>query len=145
MGRVGYRDPSLEELTRRYGEHLQQAVGDTYVGLTAKWSVGDLLPGLSDLDFRVVLAGDAQIDDWIAVDRAASEIHGLLAGEKPSWWRYLEHTPGCGLSLTEVENADYHHPEYSCWHTCHGRDAAISAALHRADSRPWSAPVCRHG
>jgi hypothetical protein len=57
--------PDLEALRARFegvarcvGEQLAQA-SERVVALVAKWSKDDLVPGLSDLDFRVVCDEDA--------------------------------------------------------------------------------------
>ena len=127
----------LQQLMQRYGAYVQDALGGKYVAMTAKWPAEDLVPGLSDIDFRVVLAEGAVPGDWVVADRACGEIHARVACERPDWWRMLEHTPGCGLSLGELRREQWYHPEYHTWQACHGDAGQIQAVLEEYGKRPW--------
>ena len=37
------------------------------VALATKWDKADLVPGLSDLDYRIICDEDTRADDWIEI------------------------------------------------------------------------------
>ena len=114
-------------------------LGPVYAGLTAKWQPDDLVPGLSDIDYRVILSPEATPTDWVVADRACGEIHQQLARENAGWWRILEHTPGCGLTTAELADDQWYTPEYRMWQLCHGDATVLTPMRHFLDCRPWDA------
>ena len=109
-----------EQVTGEYSDHVRKALGAKYLGLSAKWQAEDLIIGMSDIDYRVILSFDAGVDDWIKVDRSCGEIHATLTARDERWWRVLEHTPGAGLTTAHLVDNDFYHPEYRFWHIAAG-------------------------
>jgi hypothetical protein len=108
------------------------------VGAAAKWRFEDLIPGLSDFDTRLLLAGPMTPDDWRHLSLAVGEVHTRLAQERPDWHRNLEHLPGLNLTLHELEDPRLDFPEFRQW-TFYGDDPAWQSPAHRVQARPWSA------
>ncbi|NOX55326.1 MAG: hypothetical protein GXP27_12990 [Planctomycetes bacterium] len=119
--------PSLTELQSHF-----QAVASTVarglsegnshvVALVAKWEKRDLVPGLSDLDFRVICDDQTSADDWIAIDRLAGQVHLEMVRAHPEWNRINEHTPGAGMTISEVLDSRFSNPEYAVWSLWWGR------------------------
>ncbi len=91
------------------------------VGLVAKWEKRDLIPGLSDLDFRVICDDDTTVDDWIDIDRLAGRIQLEMVRAHPEWNRINEHTAGAALTVSEVLDGRFSNPEYAVWTLWWGR------------------------
>jgi hypothetical protein len=109
------------------------------VALVAKWSKDDLVPGLSDLDFRVVCDESATPEDWVQIDWHVGRIHRQMVAEHPEWNRINEHTAGAGVALAELRDARLHHPEYAVWTVWWGRDDWARQLRSRTLTRPLSA------
>ena len=127
----------LQNVMQEYGSYIKGAVGEKYLALTAKWQVEDLVPGLSDIDFRVVLADSAGVEDWIVVDKACGQIHSRLARKYKRWWRILEHTPGCGLTCRQMRHPYWYCSEYHTWQVCHGEPGPIQALQREYATKDW--------
>ena len=72
---------TLDELRRQFeavattvGEGLS-AANPHVIALAAKWDKADLVPGLSDLDFRVICDDTTTVDDWVEIDRLTGQLH----------------------------------------------------------------------
>lgn len=124
MATIGPDD--FREISRRYGAYLERTLGAAHVGLIAKWQPEDLVPGSSDIDFRVILSERATPAYWLAADRGSGEIHRQLAEQNHAWWRILEHPPGYGLTTAELADNDWYTPEYRMWQICHGDTQALA-------------------
>ena len=135
MPTVGYAD--YEEISQRYGAYLQRALGVTYEGLAARGPAEDIVPGFSDLDFRVILSDQATPGDWIAADRACGEIHAELARENPAWWRILEHPPDFGLTMDELVDDVWFDPEMRTWHPWQGPEHVFTMLRAYHGGRLW--------
>jgi hypothetical protein len=85
------------------------------VALVAKWSKADLVPGLSDLDLRVICDDHVTPEDWVVIDRVCGETHLKMVRENPRWNRVNEHTAGAGMSIGEAMDIRFHNPEYAVW------------------------------
>ncbi len=136
---------ALESLRARFtgvahylGDGLA-AASPRVVALVAKWSQDDLVPGLSDLDFRVVCDDAATPDDWVQIDRHVGRIHRQMVADHPEWNRINEHTAGAGVVLEELRDARFHHPEYSVWTVWWGRDDWADHLVSRTLARPLAA------
>jgi len=79
------------------------------------------VPGLSDMDFRVICDDDTTIDDWITIDRLSGRIQLEMVRAHPEWSRINEHTPGAGMTVSEVLERRFHNPEYAVWSLWWGR------------------------
>jgi hypothetical protein len=91
------------------------AASSHVVALAAKWDKTDLVPGLSDLDLRVVCDDGTTADDWVEIDRAAGRIHLEMVRGHPQWNRINEHTPGACLTVPETLDRRVGSPEYAVW------------------------------
>ena len=81
---------------------------------TCKWRHEDLIPGLSDMDPRVVF-DDMSAEEWVSLDELAYETHLELTKSRPDWARKLEHTPGVCSTKAEVLNEALYQPEMRNW------------------------------
>jgi len=75
------------------------------IALAAKWQRDDLVPGLSDLDFRLICADETSVEEWIEIDREIGRIHLKMVTEHPEWNRINEHTVGAAMRVSEVLDA----------------------------------------
>ena len=83
----------FEMVASTVGQRLSE--GNPHVmALVAKWEERDLVPGLSDMDFRVICDDGATVDDWVEIDRLAGRIHLDTVRAHPQWNRINEHTAG---------------------------------------------------
>jgi hypothetical protein len=109
------------------------------VGLVAKWEKRDLIPGLSDLDFRVICDDDTSVDDWIAIDRLAGRIHLEMVRAHPEWNRINEHTAGAALTVSEVLDGRFSNPECAVWTLWWGRQDWFDRLKARTAAREFDA------
>ena len=119
---------SLEQLRSRF-ESVSRTLGSGLrrrtthlVALVAKWQKEDLVPGLSDLDFRVICDDETSGEDWVVVDQAVGEIHLEMVRAHPEWNRINEHTAGAGLTLAEAMDQRFHNSEYAAWSVWWGQE-----------------------
>ncbi|MBI2824048.1 MAG: hypothetical protein HYX69_05065 [Planctomycetia bacterium] len=113
------------------------------VALAAKWSKEDLVPGLSDMDFRVVCDDGTTAEDWVRIDWHVGRVHREMVTAHPEWNRINEHTPGAAVGLGELAEDPFHHPEYSVWTAWWGRDDWAAALQARTLARPLE-PIDEH-
>ncbi len=110
----------FEAVASIIGEQLSRA-NHHVLALVAKWDKTDLIPGLSDMDFRIICDDRTTVDDWVEIDRAMGRIHLQMVRAHPEWNRINEHTAGCGLTVAEVMDKSFYSPEYAVWHLWWGQ------------------------
>lgn len=109
------------------------------VALVAKWDKADLVPGLSDLDYRIICDDDTRPDDWIEIDRSLGQIHLDMVSRHPEWNRINEHLAGAGMTVSEVLDDRFHNPEYVTWSLWWGCGDWYDALMSQVRSRPFDA------
>jgi hypothetical protein len=110
----------FEDVATTIGEGLS-AANPHVVALVAKWDKADLVPGLSDMDFRVVCDDDTTVDDWVEIDRFTGRLHLEMVRAEPQWNRINEHTAGAGLTISEALHDRAISPEQAHWSLWWGR------------------------
>ena len=86
-----------------------------FIGVAGKWRKSDLVPGLSDLDVRIICDADTAGDDWVEIDRVIGEVHLDMVRRHPEWNRINEHTAGAAMTVAEVMDERFYNPEYPVW------------------------------
>ena len=129
-------EAQFEAVNERVGESLAAKNGHL-VGLVAKWEKSDLVPGLSDLDFRVVCDDQTTAEDWVEIDRHLGQIHLEMVRTHPEWNRINEHTPGAGLTVRELMDERFYNPEYAVWDLWWGEEDWFAALKQKVYSRPF--------
>lgn len=109
------------------------------VAVVAKWNPQDLVPGLSDLDFRIICDDGTTAEDWVLVDRVCGENHLAMVREHPEWNRINEHTPGAGITIVESLDQRFHNPEYQNWSLWWGRGDWLDSLKTQMMRRPFGA------
>ena len=117
------------------GEGLS-AANPHVVALVAKWDKADLVPGLSDMDFRVICDDGATADDWVEIDRFAGRLHLEMVREYPQWNRINEHTAGAGMTISEALDGRFGNPEYAVWSLWWGRREWFDRLKAQVAARP---------
>ena len=137
-------NPSRLEELRSHFEMVASTIGDELsktnphvIALVAKWDKTDLVPGLSDMDFRVICDDKTSVEDWIEIDRAMGQIHLEMVRSHPEWNRINEHTPGAGMTVSEVMNKDFYNPEYAVWHLWWGQCEWLDELKSCLSARPF--------
>ncbi len=128
----------FDGVAQTLGEQLA-AASPRFVTLAAKWSRDDLIPGLSDMDFRIVCDEQTTAEDWVQLDRQLGCIHRQMVADHPEWNRINEHTAGAGVSLAEFRTDRFHHPEYAVWTAWWGPGDRIAEIRARTLARPLAA------
>lgn len=128
----------FEGVAKTVGEQLA-AASPRFVTLVAKWSKEDLVPGLSDMDFRVVCDEQTTAEDWVRIDWHVGRIHRQMVADHPEWNRINEHTAGAGVNLAELRGERFHHPEYPVWTSWWGRGEWVGELQARTLARPLDA------
>jgi hypothetical protein len=105
---------------------------------TCKWRPEDLIPGLSDLDPRVVCE-EVGPDDWVRLDELAYETHLELVKARPEWARKLEHTPGVCSTRSEVLDETLYQPEMRNWDFYWGDRQLFNEIRNFVENRTWQA------
>ena len=136
---------TLDELRRQFeavaatvGEGLS-AANPHVVALVAKWDKADLVPGLSDMDFRVICDDGTTVDDWVEIDRFAGRLHLEMVREYPQWNRINEHTAGAGMTISEALARRVCGPEYAHWSLWWGRRDWFDRLKAQVAARPFDA------
>ena len=83
-----------------------------FVALAGKWARDDLVPGLSDMDFRIICDGQTTVDDWLHIDRVMGRTLAEIAKDNPQWNRINEHTAGTAMTIPEMMDERFYNPEY---------------------------------
>ncbi len=106
--------------------------------LAAKWEVEDLLPGLSDLDFRLIVDASVGLEAFIALDSVIGAVHAALCNERPDWARMLEHPPGVIVTWDELHDPCLFNPETRCWRVCGGDAVRFDQYRYEVLREPWT-------
>jgi hypothetical protein len=101
-----------------------------------KWRPEDLIPGLSDLDARVV-CDDIVPEDWLRLDDLAYRAHLEVTEAHPEWARKLEHTPGVCCTSSDVLDPALFHPDMRTWDYYWGDHELFGKIKALVSSRPW--------
>ena len=75
---VDYLRRQFEAVNSTIASQLS-ATNPHLVALVTKWDKADLVPGLSDLDYRIICDDDARPDDWIDMDHPPETLKALLS------------------------------------------------------------------
>ncbi|MFA9479553.1 hypothetical protein ACERK3_14785 [Phycisphaerales bacterium AB-hyl4] len=94
--------PLYLELTDRVREAIDAARGGAPAALASKGAMRDVIPGLSDVDYRLVLSTDAP-EIWRRVGAAFAEAMLAFANAHPDGWRLIEHMPAIGCSSDALD------------------------------------------
>jgi hypothetical protein len=139
-------DPAeLERLSRQFDDVAATiarplfAASPHVVALVAKWQREDLVPGLSDMDFRVICDDDARANDWRAIDETLGTVHLDMVRSRPEWNRINEHPAGAGVTLAELEDDRTYNPECAAWTLWSGDAAWFESFLSRRRGRSFTA------
>jgi len=105
---------------------------------TCKWRPEDLIPGLSDLDARVICE-DITPEDWVRLDELAYRTHLEITRARPEWARKLEHTPGVCSTKSEVLDETLFQPEMRNWDFYWGDREFFNQIRAYIRNRAWGA------
>jgi len=105
------------EMVREFGAMCDRL--PCHGGLFMKWDWVDLIPGLSDIDTRVLLV-EPTIEDWVAFDDLCGEFYLEMLLRHPEWARLLEHTPGACVADSEVMDPSLIIPDHMQWTFVYG-------------------------
>lgn len=105
--------------------------------IAGKWTLEDLIPGLSDFDVRFIVREPLNAQGWCAMAMEVANVHLELALEKQPWARTLEHLPGVNLSWSELLDPKNYYPEFAQWSFYHGPPEKIKAFHAMISARPW--------
>jgi hypothetical protein len=136
---------TLDERRRHFGDVATtigeglSAANPHVVALVAKWDKADLVPGLSDMDFRIVCDDDTTVDDWVEIDRFTGRLHLEMVRAQPQWNRINEHTAGAGLTISEALGDVAGTPEQSHWSLWWGRRDWFDRLKAEVALRPFTA------
>ncbi len=131
------RDLDPLAVAREYWRRLEERA-DGLAALFLRDPLDDFVPGISDLDLRLVMDG-VPSGGWPALGAAVTEVHRSMIGSGRGMWRLLEHPPGACVTLAETSDPRMFHPEMRQWQPVAGRGAAIQAVMARGAGPPWSA------
>ncbi len=141
--------PDLPELRKQF-DAVSRLIGESLaaksshlVALVAKWEKSDLVPGLSDLDFRAVCDDQTTAEDWVEIDYNLGQIHLDMVRSHPEWNRINEHTPGAGLTVGESMDERFYNPEYAVWDLWWGESAWFGELKTKVSSRSFG-PIDEH-
>jgi len=126
----------FEAVAALVGGQLAEANGHV-VALAAKWRKADLVPGLSDMDFRIICDDQTTVDDWVEIDRAMGRIHLEMVRGHPEWNRINEHPAGAGMTVAEVMDERFYNPEYAVWDLWWGRRDWLDDLKSYVAARPF--------
>ncbi len=104
-----------------------------------KWTFEDLVPGMSDFDYRFICANGMSADDWCRMASVVGQVHLELCEAHPEWARKLEHLPGINLTWDELTDPRGYCTDYSQWTFYHTtRPERLEQATQGFAQRPWS-------
>jgi hypothetical protein len=103
---------------------------------TCKWRPEDLIPGLSDLDARVI-CDDIGPEEWVRLDELAAQTQLEVLLARPEWARKLEHTPGVCSTKSEVLDPALFQPEMRTWDYYWGDRQVFNEIREFVRSRGW--------
>lgn len=129
--------PEPLETARSYWSQLREKYPEVRA-LILRNPLEDFVPGISDLDLRLVADPDPE-GDWQALAEAVAAVHLKWLGEGPAMWRLLEHPPGACVTLNEALDPRLFHPEMRQWQRCCGDTATLDLLDGHIATAPWSA------
>jgi hypothetical protein len=136
---------TLNELRRHFAD-VATTIGDGLsaasphvVALAAKWDKADLVPGLSDMDFRVICDDATTVDDWVEIDRCTGQLHLEMVRNHPQWNRINEHTAGAGLTVSDAFQDRAGTAEQAHWSLWWGRGDWFERLKAELALRPFTA------
>jgi hypothetical protein len=103
-----------------------------------KWTLEDLIPGLSDFDTRFLVNDAMTAEDWCHMSMEVGRVHLELAQERKDWARNLEHLPGVNLKWNELFDEQLYFTEFAQWSFHHGDTKHIEAARRHVTGRAWT-------
>jgi len=104
-----------------------------------KWTFEDLIPGMSDFDYRFICANGMSADDWCKMASLVGQVHLELSKARPHWARKLEHLPGVNLTWDELTDPGGYCTDFSQWTFYHtAQPERLKQARQRLAKRPWS-------
>lgn len=103
-----------------------------------KWTLEDLIPGLSDFDTRFFVSDGMDAADWCRMSTAVGQVHLDLVKERRDWARNLEHLPGVNLTWSELFNPKFYFTEFSQWSFYHGPEPRLLQARQYAAKHAWT-------
>lgn len=115
-----------------------RAVSPHIRATAAKWTFEDFIPGLSDIDVRLIFANGMEPQHWSDASEAIGQVHARLCHEFPHWARNLEHLPGINLTVDEITSPRLFYSEFHQWSFYDGEPEVldkIHQTLHRVK---WS-------
>lgn len=107
-------------------------------GNAGKWTLEDLIPGLSDFDTRFFVSDTMDADGWCRMSTEVGQVHLELATERRDWARNLEHLPGVNLTWKELFDRQFYFTEFSQWTFHHGDASRLAQARSYAANTVWS-------
>ncbi|NPV09210.1 MAG: hypothetical protein HPY83_14785 [Anaerolineae bacterium] len=129
--------PDPLETARSYWDRIRGRYPEVRA-LILRNPLADFVPGISDLDLRLVADPDPE-GDWQALTEAVAEVHLERLSEGPAMWRLLEHPPGACVTLGEALSSQLFHPEMRQWQRCCGDAATLDLLEDHIATAPWSA------
>lgn len=123
------------ELAEQYGARCAAAFPETCL-VVAKWRPEDLIPGLSDLDSRMI-CDNMTPERWLAFEAQAAEVQLELMRERPEWSRKLEHTPGTCVSSDELLDEALYESEMHTWNYYWGDPELYLRFQQYLSRKPW--------
>lgn len=139
MSRYAVKDWSpvdFFELLNWFGDRWSKAF-PPFALLTCKWRPEDLIPGLSDVDTRIICE-DITPQDWIRLDELVGEAQLEVMRTRPEWARKLEHTPGIACTRSELLDDALYQPETRTWEYYWGDRQLFNQVRDRIQRRTWS-------
>lgn len=124
-------------VARQYWGRLQERT-QGLAALFLRNPLDDFVPGISDLDLRLVTDG-APAGGWLELAEAVADVHRDMVATGREMWRLLEHPPGACVTLAEALDPRLFHPEMRQWQPCAGDEAAAQAVMEHIQGAPWSA------
>jgi len=106
-------------------------------GIAGKWTLEDLIPGLSDFDVRFIVAEPLSARQWCEMSMQVARVHLELAQQRKDWARTLEHLPGVNLSWSELLDPQNYYPEFAQWSFYHGPKEKLAAVEKMISARAW--------
>jgi hypothetical protein len=123
------------ELAEIYSQRVADAIPG-FVATVAKWRPEDLIPGLSDIDTRLICR-EMSPEEWMAFDEVVSDVHLSLVRERPEWCRKLEHQPGFCLTPAEAFEEQLYQAEMAHWSLYFGDTQLMFRIREYMRGRTW--------
>lgn len=125
------------EFIETYFQRCRQRVPQIEAN-AGKWTLEDLIPGLSDFDTRFFVNDSMTAQDWCRMSMAVGRVHLELAKERPDWARNLEHLPGVNLKWSELFDPESYFTEFSQWSFYHGGGHRLQHARPYVADHEWT-------